>query len=211
MARRRPLVTPSGQWPAFFSTCPSSSCIFLEPGGAGWCGAVVLGDRVWWRSSAKGAQELHRLRMGHGLRRHPWHYGTGLLRPTGDRRDAGATPTVHEEMKYVPHRNGAAASPTGARTARRRHTPEHPRASACCWYVLRGENGEESPRCRRARARSFRQTTRGPSTCGRSFRVRSGLPPRSARASNLVGPVRDRIGLVGWRGLFQAVSHIGRK
>jgi hypothetical protein len=55
---------------------------------AGRCGAVVLGDRVWRRSSAKGAQELHRLRMCLGLRHHPWHCGTGLLQPTGDRRDA---------------------------------------------------------------------------------------------------------------------------
>ena len=32
----------------------------------------------------------------------------------------------------------APASPTGARTARERHRPEQPRASACCWYVLEG-------------------------------------------------------------------------
>ena len=48
----------------------------------------------------------------------------------------------------------------------------------------------------------FRQTTRPPSTCGCSPRARSGLPPREDRASNLVGPVRDIIGLVGWRRLF---------
>ena len=59
-----------------------------RPDDAGRCGAVVPGDRVWRSSSAKGAQELHRLCMGHGLRRHPRHCGTGLLRPTGDRRDA---------------------------------------------------------------------------------------------------------------------------
>ena len=58
-----------------------------RPDGVGRCGAVVSGDRVGRRSSAKGAQELHRLRMGHELRRHPRHCGTGLLRPTGDRRD----------------------------------------------------------------------------------------------------------------------------
>ena len=40
----------------------------------------------------------------------------------------------------------------------------------------------------------FRRTTRAPSTCGCSPRVRSGLPPREDRASNLVGPVRDRRG-----------------
>ena len=64
---------------------------------------------------------------------------------------------------------------------------------------------------RRGRRPSFRRTTRGPSTCGRSPRVRSGLLPREDRTSNPVGPVRDVIGLVGWRGLFRAVRHIGRK
>ena len=48
-------------------------------------------------------------------------------------------------------------------------------------------------------------TTRTPSTCGRSPGVRSGHPPREDRTSNLVGPVRDVIGLVGWRRLFLAV------
>ena len=42
-------------------------------------------------------------------------------------------------------------------------------------------------------------------------RVRSGLPPQEDHASNLVGPVRGIIGLVGWRRLFQAVRHIRRK
>ena len=41
--------------------------------------------------------------------------------------------------------------------------------------------------------------------------VRSGLLPREDRASNLVGPVRDRIGLLGRRRPFQAVRHFGRK
>ena len=39
-------------------------------------------------------------------------------------------------------------------------------------------------------------TTRPPSTCGCSLRVRSGLPPREDRTSNLVEPVRGIIGLV---------------
>ena len=82
------------------------------------------------------------------------------------------------------------------------HTQPHPHsqdAGACGW-------GMKDTRCT-----SFRQTSRAPSTCGCSPRVRSGLPPREDRASNLVGPVRGVIGLVGWRGLFQAVRHIGRK
>ena len=38
-------------------------------------------------------------------------------------------------------------------------------------------------------------TTREPSTCGCPLRVRSGLLPLEDHASNLVGPVRGRIGL----------------
>ena len=44
-----------------------------RPGGAGRYGPVVLGHRVWWRPSAKGAHELPRLHMCLELRRHPWH------------------------------------------------------------------------------------------------------------------------------------------
>ena len=59
-----------------------------RPGGAGRYGPMVLGHRVWWRPSAKGAHELPRLHMCLGLRRHPRHSGTSLLGPTSDRRDA---------------------------------------------------------------------------------------------------------------------------
>ena len=38
-----------------------------------------------------------------------------------------------------------------------------------------------------------------------------GLPPHEDHASNLVGPVRDIIGLLGWRRLFRVVRHIGPK
>ena len=75
----------------------------------------------------------------------------------------------------------------------------------------RRAHGEDRVGGRRGRRPSFRQTTRGPSTCGCSPRVRSGHPPREDRTSNLVGPVRGIIGLVGWRGLFRTVRHIGRK
>jgi len=54
-------------------------------------------------------------------------------------------------------------------------------------------------------------TTRKPSTCGCSPRVRSGLLPREDHASNLVGPVRGRIGLLGRRRPFRAVRHFRRK
>ena len=38
-----------------------------------------------------------------------------------------------------------------------------------------------------------------------------GLPPHEDHTSNLVGPVRGIIGRLGWRRLFRAVRHIGRK
>ena len=100
-----------------------------RPGGAGRCRAAVLGNRMWWRPSAKGEQQLHRLHACLELRRHPWHSDSSLLEPTSSRRDPPPS------MKPVCHRDGAAASPTGARTARRRQSPEPPPASACCWYV----------------------------------------------------------------------------
>ena len=84
-------------------------------------------------------------------------------------------------------------------------TPEHAEhpppkdASACGW-------GMKDTRCT-----PFRQTTRRPSACGWPLRVRSGHPPHEDHASNLVGPVRDIIGRLGGRRLFQAVRHIGRK
>ena len=56
-----------------------------------------------------------------------------------------------------------------------------------------------------------RATTRKPSTCGHSPRVRSGLLPREDHASNLVGPVRSEIGLLGRRRPFRAVRHFQQK
>ena len=103
-----------------------------RPDDAERCGTVVVGDRAWWRPSAEGAQELRRLHKHLELRRHRWHCGTSPL--GGDERLAGRPPSGER----VPHRDGADASPTGARTARRRHRPERPRARACCWHVLRG-------------------------------------------------------------------------
>ena len=54
-------------------------------------------------------------------------------------------------------------------------------------------------------------TTRKPSTCGRSPRVRSVLPPREDHASELVGPVRSKMGLLGRRRPFRAVRHFRQK
>ena len=54
------------------------------------------------------------------LRRHPWHWGTSLLGKTSDRRDA------QRPWSALLIATVAAASPTAARTARRRPEPERP-------------------------------------------------------------------------------------
>ena len=103
-----------------------------QPGGAGRCGTVVMGDRVWWRPPSKARKSCtgctSALCYGatHGTEpRACW-------RKTSGRRD------THRPWSRFLIATGAAASPTGARTARRRHRPERPRARACCWHVLRG-------------------------------------------------------------------------
>ena len=85
------------------------------------------------------------------------------------------------------------------------------RARAFGMFYWGGKNEYETIGVARHERAPFRRTTRGPSTCGCSPRVRSGLPPREDHASNPVGLVWGVIGLVGWRRLFQAVRHIGRK
>ena len=86
----------------------------------GWSGPVSGGLRRLRvvscpRGSEKGTQELHKLHKCLGMRRNPcqWYEPAG---PTGDRHDAYLA-----SMEPVPRRNGAAVSPTGARTARRHH------------------------------------------------------------------------------------------
>jgi hypothetical protein len=61
-----------------------------------------------------------------------------------------------------------------------------------CTKLCKKKNKKLSAKCKEA-------TTRKPSTCGCPLRVRSGLLPREDHASNLVGPVRGRIGLLGRR------------
>ena len=61
------------------------------------------------------------------------------------------------------------------------------RVLAVFWF----EPAAISPRPTR-RAASTAQSTRHPSTCGCSLRVRSGFLPLEDHASNLVGPVRGR-------------------
>ena len=103
-----------------------------EPGSAGRYWSMVQAHRVWWRPSAKGAHELHRLRMRLELRRHPWHSCTSLLGITNEQRDPPPS------MEPVRHREGAAESPTGARTARRAPEPGAAARERVLLVCLRG-------------------------------------------------------------------------
>ena len=79
-----------------------------------------------------GAHELPRLYMCLELRRHPWHSFTGLLGKTSDRRD------TQRPWSALLYRDGDAASPTSARTARRRPEPERPRREGVLLVSLQG-------------------------------------------------------------------------
>ena len=110
-----------------------------QPGGAGRCGTVVMGDRVWWRPSVKGAQELHRLHECIVLRRHPWHTETrSCWGKTSDRRDA------QRLWSALLIATRAAASPTGAWTARRRpgRSARAPARAVGMFYVPDGREGQ---------------------------------------------------------------------
>ena len=78
-----------------------------RPGGAGRCRAAVLGNRMWWRPSAKGDQQLHRLHACLELRRHSWHGVLRLLCPTSDRPRSGGHrlgavfASSHSSLKYT--------------------------------------------------------------------------------------------------------------
>ena len=100
-----------------------------EPGSAGRYWSMVQAHRVWWRPSAKGAHELHRLRMRLELRRHPWHSCTSLLGITNEQRDPPPS------MEPVRHREGAQSRPQALGRHDEPQSPEPPPASACCWYV----------------------------------------------------------------------------
>jgi hypothetical protein len=87
-----------------------------------------------------------------------------------DRRPARRPPSV----KYASHRNGAAASPPDARTARREpHTGAPAREGVLLVCFTRGgEHGDETRRCRALLPRPRR-----------AGRARAGAPPGSTRAS----------------------------
>ena len=100
---------------------------------------------------------------------------------------------------------GAAAPPTGARTARRRPGPERPRREGRAVGMFWGDN------TRGVAVLLAQAATRKPSTCGHSPRVRSGLLPRKDRASNPVAAVRSKKGVLGRRRPFRAVRYFPQK
>ena len=107
----------------------SARSVSRRTGGAGRSCWAVLGPRVWWRPSPKGAHELLRLRMCLELRRHSWHGVTSLLVPPSERRDP--------PRPWSPYATGTRPlrrpRPLGGHDEPQR--PEPPPASACCWYV----------------------------------------------------------------------------
>ena len=104
-----------------------------EPGAAGPYGACGAGPscgvKALRQGGARAAQAAHV----------PWAAASPTAQwyePAGaDERSAGRPASVER----VPHRDGAAESPTGARTARRRPAPERPSATARCWHLCTGE------------------------------------------------------------------------
>ena len=138
-----------------------------RPDDAGRCGTVVMGHRVRQRPPRQGRARAAQAARVPRAAAPPMALRRELAGE--DERLAGRPPPVER----VPHRDGAAASPTGARTARGRPGPERPRARACCWGVLTGDNwGRGGPRVRTASPRPRRAS-----------RARAGVPPGSARAS----------------------------
>ena len=103
-----------------------------RPDDAGRCGTVVMGHRVRQRPPRQGRARAAQAARVPRAAAPPMALRRELAGE--DERLAGRPPSVER----VPHRDGTAASPTGARTARSRPGPERPRASACCWDVLRG-------------------------------------------------------------------------
>ena len=172
-------------------------------GAAGRGVTVIMGDRAWWRPSAKGAQELRRLHKHLGLRRHRWHCGTGLLGKTSDRRDAHR-PRSAFHIATVPLCHLLALGRHDATTGRSARG-----ASACSWHVLGGDNKGEVDKVTQAVLPRPR----------RASRARAGAPSGSARAScptkiarrTSWGPCGAKKGLLGRHRPFRAVRHFQRK
>ena len=83
--------------------------------------------------SLRAVHELHRRHVCLGLRHHPWRSSTGLL--GADERPARPSPLA----EHVPHRDGAAASPTCARTTRRAQRRRSPWRGGVLLANFRGE------------------------------------------------------------------------
>ena len=86
-----------------------------RPGAAGRWYCRVWPSRAGAGPPLTGTQELHKLHRCLWMRLNPWQWHEPA-EPMGDRHDAHVAST-----QSLSRRNGAAASPTGARTARRRH------------------------------------------------------------------------------------------
>ena len=174
-----------------------------RPDDAGRCGTVVMGHRVRQRPPRQGRARAAQAARVPRAAAPPMALRRELAGE--DERLAGRPPSVER----VPHRDGTAASPTGARTARRRPGAGAPARERVLLGCSKGEiNGKVG---RGHESAPSQATTRKPSTSGCSPRVRSGLLPREDHASNLVGPVRGRIGLLGRHRPFRAVRHFRRK
>ena len=116
---------------------------------------------------------LHELHKRVGLRRHPWHCGTCLLWPTGDRRDA------HRPYSTFLIGTGPLRHPLALGRhdgARGRSTSVRARAVGMFYGgITRGVN---EAKCGRAESAPPQGTTRQSSTRGCSLRARSGYLPR---------------------------------
>jgi len=102
---------------------------------AGRCGAVLVGR-------AGPSRAVEALRQGRARAAQAAHVPGAAAPPMALRHE----PAGEDErparrpasVERVAHRDGAAASPKAARTARRRLESERPSARACCWYLCRG-------------------------------------------------------------------------
>jgi hypothetical protein len=159
----KPAVCPA-QWrtarPARSHRLRSARNATRRPGGVGlscWAIACGGGPPPKARKSCTGCA----CASGCGATMALWHGSVAT-----DRRPARRPPSV----KYVSHRNGAAASPPDTRTARR--GPHAAREGALLVCFTRGVNTGMKVRCRALLPRPRRVR-----------RARAGAPPGSTRAS----------------------------
>ena len=116
-AQRAPLALTPAAVPCPPPRCGAGAGLTSPPHGrsgrqrAGWtrwgrCGSIVPDPRARQGPSPRAVHELHKLPVCLGFRHHPWRSSTGLL-------GAGERPARPSPLaEHVPHRGGAAASPT---------------------------------------------------------------------------------------------------